>query len=129
MNYSKHQITFLWFFIAFMIQSNDIVIVCSFSKSVFMSIQFIIMKSIWSLFNESKSFHLCLYNITKITMQVHKFSLFIVNGTVMIAIEHINLFNSVFKLWFKCRQRGQRPTVYEQRMRTSCNIRTHIART
>ena len=37
-------------------------------------------------------------------MQVHKFSLCIVNDTVMIAIEHTNLFNPVFKLYFKYRQ-------------------------
>ena len=40
-----------------------------------------------------------LYIRTKITMQVHKFPLCIVNDTVMIVIEHTNLSNPVFKLY------------------------------
>ena len=45
-------------------------------------------------------------------MQVHKFPLCIVNDTVMIVIEHTNLFNPVFKLYLNSfnmkRSLGQR---------------------
>ena len=34
-------------------------------------------------------------------MQVHKFPLCIVNDTVMIVIEHTNLFNPLFKIYLK----------------------------
>ena len=45
-----------------------------------------------------------LYNKVKITLQVHKFPLRIVNDKVIMVIEHPNLFNPLFEIYLKCSQ-------------------------
>ena len=68
-----------------------------------------------------------LYNRTKITIQVHKFPLCIVNDTVMRVIEHTHLFKPVFKIFEYLQHETVSWTTHAQTLKLWEHTNTHSA--